>query len=481
MENQLESLAVDANGEYAIAGDHEGNLLLFDLKAGRLLNHAAAHRSWVTAVAINTSSGIALSGSWGQKEPGIRLWRLFDLSPTGVLSDHGPSVEHLALSRDGRWAFSSTRESVAVWNLGERKLIRRYDMPGNSITDIAVTEDRRIVASYLDASIKIWGASGEVRNHLGTLKGHYSPISDIAMRKDGHLVASTARSDPDIALWDVSTGTPCGRLTGHGNGILALTMLPDGKTLVSAGQDKLIIGWDLGAAKELWRLEVNSDQITSLAHMEQESGQLVISGDLNGDVLFWEPHCGKVVGALPRREADKPWRSHPPAVRSLSARPKYGQLLVGTENSVEIWDVASLQRIHVYSSVLPAIYDSHYAVALHCLPDERVVSAFTDGLVLVHHVDSRIEAWTDDVDNVRSFWAGAVGLAASDDGKYLVLATKKKAVQIINMATGQNFAVFIGDSEMLACACSVDASIIAAGDAEGKVHILHRHRSKNDR
>ncbi len=477
VENELESLAVDALGKYAVAGDHEGNLLLFDLEAGCILRHAEAHEAWVSAVSIDTSSGIVLSGSWGASESGIRIWRLSDLSPAGELSDHGPSVNHLALSRDGTLAVSSSRESTAVWDLLERKLVCRHDSHGSWITDLAVAKGRRVIASYIDGSIREWDASVEVGGYRNSATGHRNSISDLAMLGDGCMLASVASNDPDILLWDVGTGTPCGRLTGSGGELSTLMILPDGVTLVAAGKDPTIIGWHLERAEELFRLEARAGDVTSLVHFKQASERLVISGHWNGDVLLWELDRGKLVGVLPRQEADAHWRSHPAEVRSLAVWGERGQLLVGTENSVEIWDVARQKRIHVYWSVLPFDQQEHYTLALHCFQDGRVVSASTDGLLLVRHVESRTRSWNDDLDNIYAYPAAdAEGLAASEDGRYLVLATRRNGVRLIDLDSGQDCGVFIGDSWMLACACSVDASVIAAGDAEGNVHVL-RHRT----
>lgn len=208
--NQLSSVAVDEQAEYAVAGDHEGQLLLFDLHSGRLLKHVPAHAGWVKAVAIDRASGLVLSGSYGKKEPGIRLWRLFDLAPKGALPNRGASIGHVRVGK--QTVVSAGDDHLAVWNLHTRKPITRYDRQGEKITDLALSADGRAVAGYLDGTVKVWSTAKPTRAKADRYRGHRSPIDHLVVTPDGTLVASSAWDDPDILLWDTATGVPCARL-----------------------------------------------------------------------------------------------------------------------------------------------------------------------------------------------------------------------------------------------------------------------------
>ena len=359
--NQLSSVAIDEQAEYAAAGDHEGQLLLFDLHSGRLLKHAPAHGGWVKAVAIDRPSGLVLTGSWGKDEAGIRLWRLFDLAPQGVLPDPSASIDHIRVGNDSRNIVSADDDQLTVWDLHTRKPVARHDRQG-SITDLALSADGRAVAAYIDGTVKVWRTADFTRAGSDRGPRHRTPIDHLVVTADGTHIASSARDDPDILLWDTRTGQPCWRLREHAKGRIALALLTDGRTLVSAGRDGRIAGFDLGSQRRIWAWQTALRDFTCVAPLPADNGELVVTGDWNGRVVIWDPRTGHVVIELPRREADLSWRSHPGAVRAVQTRP--GEVWVGTENAVEVWDLASRQRTGNHPASYGFDHDDHYVEGL---------------------------------------------------------------------------------------------------------------------
>jgi WD40 repeat protein len=131
--------------------------------------------------------------------------------------------------------------------------------PGDSpplVHSVAFSPDGRTLASGVGNFIRLWEVV--TGKEIVTLKGHEGlvVINSVAFSPDGRTLASGSGpssfmdngEERCIRLWDVRKGKAIRAWGGHSDGVTSVAFAPDGKTLVSGG-DQGVLVWKNPAAK----------------------------------------------------------------------------------------------------------------------------------------------------------------------------------------------------------------------------------------
>ncbi|GFR42436.1 hypothetical protein Agub_g3341 [Astrephomene gubernaculifera] len=188
----------------------------------------------------------------------------------------------------GKLLFTSSLESISVWNAKQGSLVRQLSpvvassscggSPSSPVAEVTVLciapAGTTIAAGYSDGTVRLWDyESGEC---TVTFKGHKSGVSCLRYQgtaagagggsAGGALLASGGR-DTDVIVWDVAGETGLYRLRGHKDQVTDVVFLPGQSKLVSASKDGSVRVWDLdtqhccqtlgGHRAEVWALDVN--------------------------------------------------------------------------------------------------------------------------------------------------------------------------------------------------------------------------------
>ncbi|WP_437893316.1 WD40 repeat domain-containing protein [Sorangium sp. So ce124] len=119
---------------------------------------------------------------------------------------------------------------------------------------------------------------------------------------------------------------------GHLAKVNCLAFSPDGRQLVSGGEDRVLLVWDVATGQVVQWLEGHGGWVCGCAFLPDGRG--VVSGGWGGEVFAWDRKSGerRRLGAL----------SPTDAVMSLSVRPDGGEILVGTLSGVaRAWELGS--------------------------------------------------------------------------------------------------------------------------------------------
>jgi WD40 repeat protein len=289
--------------------------------------------------AENASTAVAVSpdGSLFATSPApgrVTLWRSRDQAVLGEL--HGPFgyVVSLAFSHDGRLlAATGNAPNTVVWNIGTRTVVRILRSP---------------VAA---------GAAGVA----------FSPADD--------LLATAGVATPDepglLRVYELHTGELIANVRTHGT-LQDLDFSLDGRLLAAAGLDGEILVWSV---QQRTLLRTIPHRVAILTIRFAPDSQSIATGDLSGNVDFWDAAGGRRIGRTLGGQNG--------LVISLSYSPTGNELMTtSSDGKVRLWDLASGKPV---GSPLPGAdvpgWGTYY-------PDgNRVIAVFADGTGVIWNVD----------------------------------------------------------------------------------------------
>ena len=304
-----------------------------------------------------TTSKIALSNSYSLR---VHIW----------------DVSDLAFTKDGKTLVSgSLDETIQVWDLSKRKLIR--SLPGNKdgVNAVALTPDGLTLANAggsakpnTDTSIRITNLkTGKV---IHTLKGHKQGITSLSISPDGQTFVSGSY-DKTIKLWNLKTGQLINTLTGHGAWVRAIAISPDGNTLVSGGgslsenTDTSIKLWDLRTGKLIRSITANTNAVSFVNFTPD--GQTIVSGDETA-IKTWNVSNGELINTIKAPSAE--------GIKAIAISPD-GTTVATTslDASVRLWNVASGKLV---KTLVPAAnnqnLDRIYPSSVRFSPDGKTIA-----------------------------------------------------------------------------------------------------------
>ncbi len=273
------------------------------------------------------------------------------------LRSHVWDVSDLAFSPNGKFLISgSFDETIQLWSLLTRKLIRTYPGQKDGVQAVLITPDTQTLISAggtaktnSDKAIRITSLkNGKI---IGNLNSHTLGITALAMTPDGQTLASGSY-DKTIKLWNWKTGKLINTLTGHSSWVKAIAISPDGKTLVSGGgspdekTDKSVKMWDLQTLKLIRTIPGNSSSISYLGFTAD--GQKIISGS-ETEIKILNANNGEIVNTIKAPT--------PEGIKAIAISPN-GTTIATTslDASVKLWNLTDGKLLQ---TLVPAANDNN--------------------------------------------------------------------------------------------------------------------------
>ncbi|XP_065837307.1 WD repeat-containing protein 3-like [Oscarella lobularis] len=237
---------------HAIIGTKNGEMQLFDLASGSLLETVAAHKGAIWSMCLTADKRGFVSGS----------------------ADHEARFWEFELIQDDDYSKTSKRLSVA-----HVKTLKMTD----DVLGVKYSPDQRLLAvALLDHTVKVFFS--DTLKYFLCLYGHKLPVLAMDISSDSSLIA-TGSADKNIKLWGLDFGDCHKSIFAHGDSIMAVQFVPKTHLLFSASKDFTIKCWDADKFELVQTLEGHLSEIWCIA--VSHDGNTVASGSHDRSLRLW--------------------------------------------------------------------------------------------------------------------------------------------------------------------------------------------------
>ncbi|QRK12260.1 CHAT domain-containing protein [Archangium violaceum] len=202
---------------------------------------------------------------------------------SAVLRGHRGPVRAAALSADGRWVVTASRDGTArVWRADGTGVPRVLEGHGGEVLTAAFSPDgRRVVTASADRTARVWWVEGGAGPEL--LAGHMGEVVAAAFSPEGERVVTASR-DGTARVWRADgTGVPV-VLRGHEQAVVAAAFDRAGERVVTASRDGTARVWHADGRGELAVLPHPGDV---RAAVFSPDGSRVATASVDGAVRVW--------------------------------------------------------------------------------------------------------------------------------------------------------------------------------------------------
>lgn len=346
---------VPVNGQNNGCSDSKGQITLWDVSQPNapLSDLREQHKGLVKTVAFSHNGSLLASGSF---DTTIILWDVSNpANPVAKgmpLSGHTSFVHGVAFSSDDRVLVSAGDDQrIIIWDISTLPNVTQVGTPIEqhtaSVNGIAFSPDGRKFASASDDNTVMlwdWDATSRMLQNPLKLEGHDGYVKSVTFTADGTVLAS-AGFDNRVILWDTAAGKPIGLpLSAHTKAInmiaFGLAKTPEGSDLpylVSGGDDRVVIQWDLSTRQSL-------SQPLENVSPPQDLGTQATNGTFEASVVN--------IQQIDLSDRLEPLKGHTGAVNTLNFSPQIdGRVLLASasdDQTVVLWNVTNYATEDVF-------------------------------------------------------------------------------------------------------------------------------------
>lgn len=228
-----------------VSGESSGTFHVIDLGSRKEIHNIIFHKAGIYDIKYShrygrlfTAAGDGTMGVWDDSFKHLLSKKLCEQKVRGVAVSDKHSLA----------AFACGDGSIAVYNADSLHELIRFNAHGLSANCIAFHPNgKQLLSGGRDAFLRVW----DIENNFELVKeipAHNYAVYKIVFNQSGKLFATASR-DKTAKVWDADDVSFIARLdkekfNGHLNSVNSVLWLDD-NTLVSAGDDRSIVVWEI--------------------------------------------------------------------------------------------------------------------------------------------------------------------------------------------------------------------------------------------
>ncbi|KAI5926133.1 WD domain-containing protein [Camillea tinctor] len=244
-----------------IIGTKSGEIELFEVSTGTLLDSVTAHEGAIWSLQVHPDGRSIVSGS---ADKSAKFWKV------QVVQEE---------------VLGSTRTTQRL-KLTHSRTLKVTD----DILSLKFSPDAKYLAvSLLDSTVKVFFVDS-LKLYLN-LYGHKLPVLDMDISYDSKLII-TCSADKNIRIWGLDFGDCHKALLAHQDSILKVAFVPNnhegnGHHFFSASKDRTVKYWDGDKFEQIQRLDGHHGEIWALAISHRSEPAFLVSASHDKSIRVW--------------------------------------------------------------------------------------------------------------------------------------------------------------------------------------------------
>ena len=228
-------------------GERSGAFSVYDLTKQEIITRINAHPKPIFDIKVAKSKNELLTTG---EDGSVAVWSLLDYSEIYRFQVAYDTVRYIAISPDEtEIAFGCKDDLVRIYNLVDYSLKQTLEGHSLPVTSLAYhPSGKYLISGSRDAQLKIWNLPNY--ELVQTIPAHLFTIYNIVFHPSLPYFA-TSSQDKSIKLWDAENFKLYKILSlekgefGHTNSINKIIWSKDGKYLISTGDDRMVMVWEM--------------------------------------------------------------------------------------------------------------------------------------------------------------------------------------------------------------------------------------------
>ncbi len=255
------------DGTYLAVGTDVG-VWLYDVQDGTETALFSDHVGQVNALAFSQDGNLLASG--GFNNPAIEVWKLDNKSNYATIELNQPTITLSALAFYGRILVGYSSREVIYWKVEDSRALSKIDFAADFLTVVFSRDGSNLAAIDKEEKIRLFDT--RISSQYAMLPGHRggrdSDIHALAFSPDNSMLLSGGE-DRTVLIWDVQDQVRMKTLRGHNAWVTAVAWSEDGKTVASGDA-----------------VAFSTERVKSLVF--SHDGTTLASGSNDGTVLLWD-------------------------------------------------------------------------------------------------------------------------------------------------------------------------------------------------